>query len=108
MKYIKSYEQKLESFTDEFKRFILIKNEWNSYLIYEMDIDEDGCHGCRYLFSGEPKILDEIDNNDLLKGSFYRIDKMLRPNNDLIYQSDDLDDIIKHFKLLTASNKYNL
>lgn len=104
MKHLKQYEEKLGHFKGEIKNFILIENE-AGFFIY--DIDKEN-YGCKLLFFS--KEYKKINKTDLLNaiGYFYKIDRILMFDDELLYQSDNLDDVINQFEIITSSNKFNL
>lgn len=104
MKYIKTYEVKLGHFNDRLKQFIIIKNETGFYL-YDIDIDN---YGCNLLFYS--KTYKKLDKNELKNNPcyFHKIDRILMFDDEILYQSDNLDDAMDQFELITLATKYNI
>jgi len=107
MKYIKTYEIIMGHFTDELKEFVLIENKYGIF-IYQVD---KKCYSTKLLFFSN--LIDNnfnINKDDLLKtkGYFYNISKVLNFNDNILYQSDNLEEVIEYVQQIKNMEKYNL
>jgi len=102
MKYIKSYED-IEN-NDDFKKYLITKSDENNYLCIEIisiDEFEKIAHICTMSFSKNNTIHKSVEISITLESL-----KSLKKR--LIYQSDDINDIINNLKIIKDLDKYNL
>jgi hypothetical protein len=88
-------------FSKELKNFILVKNKFGHF-IYEIDKEN---YGCKLIFHTST-FVNSVNIENI--GYFYKIDKIIRETDILLYQNDNLNEVINKFQELQYTQIYNL
>lgn len=100
--------KRFETFTVDFKRYVITKRKI-TYYVFEIDDTKTNCSliyssGFEDVF-GDKMVEEEIIN---LKRSFFPIFMFIDSDSKIIYQDDNLINIINYYNTMKEHKKYNL
>lgn len=111
MKHLKTFENLIDILKKEgIKKYLVIPSGPNHlYILEKINID-DRVIVTKHIYTfnkGLNKLINLDDDPDPTYNREYRL-PLSMPDKTIVYQSDNLDNVIENVKLLVNSQKYNL